>query len=140
MWRMWLGGDATVVKNLDQFADVPGSGRLFGRGLDDADGAVQAELVVAKKFEGETVTELGAKPVGVDGDIDVVTSVRAYEVKAGNPSNLDIAKFETQIKKLVDFARANGKTPVCAFKATFLPLPQNVGDLLRNLRVVVETF
>jgi hypothetical protein len=141
-----LGGDNPLVQNFDEFAHVPGSGSLVMRKLDDADGAVQAELAVAKKFEGETVERFAAKPVGgFDGDIDVVTSVRAYEVKAGNPLNLikdrrDRDKFRLQLQKLADYANANGKTPVIAFKQAYLPLPQEVSGIIDEFGMTVEGF
>ena len=95
-----LGTDSDIVKTFDQFADVKGSGNFLVRGLDDADGGVQAELAVAKKFEGETVVQFAAKPgTDIKGDIDVVTNTRVFEVKAGRPSNLvvdgeDVKKFK----------------------------------------------
>jgi hypothetical protein len=102
---------------------------------------VQAELAVAKKFEAETVTEFRASPIGgVDGDIDVVTNVRAYEVKAGNPSNLNLVKFDGQLTRLVEYANVNGKTPVVAIKPEFFPLNKGVTDLLNKFGVVVESY
>jgi hypothetical protein len=107
---------------------------------------LQAELAVAKKFEGETVAQFRANPIGgVKGDIDVVTNVRAYEVKVGAPKNLVFTEkatneFRGQLARLTLYASDKGKSPVVAFQAGFFPLPKDVTDMLDEFNVVAEAF
>jgi hypothetical protein len=82
-----------------------------------------AVLVVAANREavGEKIKEIGAIPDG-KGDIDLVTDKSAYEIKHQPIANLDTApqkpdakknpdglsKFELQIKRLAEYAKAKG--------------------------------
>ena len=42
--------------------------------------------------------------------------------------------------RLADFAKANGKNAVVAFKEEYFPLPSEVEDILNQFGVAVERF
>jgi hypothetical protein len=74
------------------------------------------------------VTEFSANPIGgVDADIDVVTCVRAHEVKLGNPNNLDLDTFDGQLDRLARYAKDKEKITVVAINPQFFPL--NVANI-----------
>ena len=76
-------------------------------------------MIVAKKYRtaGETVTELRA--AAGKGNIDVVTNLKAIEVKSGNLGNINdwqhkLDNFAGQMVNLKDYATRKGISPILA--------------------------
>ena len=107
-----LKPNSPALKLFDEFADVTGSGSYLGKKaklLDDV--GVQNELKVAKikRDSGDPITEMQfeIKTPGVKGEIDVVSKSAAIEVKT-SPNNDDLDKWQAQVTRLAEYAKANG--------------------------------
>jgi hypothetical protein len=109
-----------IYLKFDEFASVQGSSKLISelRHANNRAGA-EAELIVAKKYRtaGETVTELRA--AAGKGNIDVVTNLKAIEVKSGNLGNINdwqhkLDNFAGQMVNLKDYATRKGISPILA--------------------------
>jgi hypothetical protein len=67
---------------------------------------VQRQVVQAVRNMGDPIRELQVKIPGVQGPIDVVSQGRAIEVKT-SPNNGDLDKWQAQVTRLVNYAKAN---------------------------------
>ena len=148
-WRRWvtwdyaqlveeLGANNALILKFDEFASVQGSSKLISRLRSAGTRAgAEAELDVAMKYRtaGETVTELRANIA--DGDVDVVTNLKAIEVKSGSVSNEKLDKFVAQLTQLKAYASSTGKTPVLAVKQPLNEAYQKLVDSVGGISVVL---
>ena len=109
-----LTPNAKIVTLFDEFSDVPGSQNLI-RKLNANDLGLQRELTVAK-LEGrpnieQLSVELDKASKYGKGEIDVVSTTKAYEVKSSFQNYGDAF---SQLQRLVLWSQDFGKTPVLA--------------------------
>ena len=122
-----LGANNSKLLLFDEFADIPGSGKILDKGLDAVQ--QQAELTVAKLQGKQNIERLGLEfrlGSGELGEVDVVTKTKVIEVKSGNPNNYS----SNQLNRLRSYAAQEGKTPVFAVRREEV---ENMSPELRKL-------
>lgn len=118
--------DKAKLDLIKKYVGTPGFIRLTGleKGILNPDNFAALVIAQAREAAGEKIKEIGAVPPD-GGDIDLVTDKNACEIKDQPVGNLDtkpqdkkpsnpegLSKFELQIKRLAEYAKAKGLKPV----------------------------
>ena len=122
--QKFQNADAATLSKFEDYANVKGSGNLIDD-LPQKDQGLLTTLTYADSQGKDNVVELsrslGVLPNGNKiGEIDVITNIKAIEVKSNVNSNT-ADEIEAQVTRLVNFARAEKKTPVFAYSASVAP-------------------
>jgi hypothetical protein len=131
-----FGAESSFIKNFDEFADIPGSGKWIDNGLDNS--GVVFEIDSAKAVT--TMPNQRLEHVDFDigsTDVDLVTTDFVVNVKGedfrGAPAarlGEQTARLRAKLQAYIDFAAQRGKQAAFRHKH---PLPDKIEEMLDSL-------